>query len=82
MSDKGLLCTGAAGSVIAAICCFTPVLVIAFGVIGLSAWVGWLDYVVFPMLAFFLGLTGYALHRLRQGRLARRTGGAKATEGS
>jgi mercuric ion transport protein len=82
MTDKGLLCTGAAGSVIAAICCFTPVLVIAFGVIGLSAWVGWLDYVVFPMLAFFLGLTGYALYRLRQARLARETGGGKATEGS
>jgi mercuric ion transport protein len=82
MTDKGLLCTGAAGSVIAAICRFTPVLVIAFGVIGLSAWVGWLDYVFFPMLAFFLGLTSYALYRLRQGRLARATGGAKATERS
>ena len=81
MTDKRLLCTGATGSVIAAICCFTPVLVIAFGVIGLSAWVGWLDYVLFPMLAFFLSLTGYALYRLRQGRLARGTGGAKATEG-
>jgi mercuric ion transport protein len=82
MTDKGLICTGAAGSVIAAICCFTPVLVIAFGVIGLSAWVGWLDYVLFPMLAFFLGLTGYALYRLRQGQLARGAGGAKATERS
>jgi mercuric ion transport protein len=82
MSDKSLLCTGAAGSVIAAICCFTPVLVIAFGAIGLSAWVGWLDYVLFPMLAFFLALTGYGLYRLRQGRLARGAGGAKAREGS
>ena len=82
MTDKGLLCTGAAGSVIAAICCFTPVLVIAFGVIGLSAWVGWLDYLLFPMLAFFLGLAGDALHRIRQGRLACAAGGAKATEGS
>jgi mercuric ion transport protein len=82
MTDKGLLCTGAAGSAIAAICCFTPVLVIAFGLIGLSAWVGWLDYVLFPMLAFFLGLTGYALYRIRRGRLARAIGQAKATERS
>jgi mercuric ion transport protein len=82
MSDKGLLCTGAAGSVIAAICCFTPVLVIAFGLIGLSAWVGWLDYVLFPMLAFFLALTGYVLYRIRQGRLASAAGDGKATEGS
>ena len=80
MSDRGLLCTGAAGSAIAAICCFTPVLVIGFGLISLSAWVGWLDYVLFPMLAFFLALTGYALYRIRQARLAR--GDVKATEGS
>jgi len=82
MTDKGLLCTGATGSVIAAICCFTPVLVIAFGVAGLAAWVGWLDYVLYPMLAFFLILTGYALHRIRQGKLACATDDARATEGS
>jgi mercuric ion transport protein len=82
MTDKGLLCTGAAGSVIAPLCCFTPALVIAFGVIGLSAWVGWLDYVLFPMLAFFLALTGYALYRITQGRLAGATGDADATEGA
>jgi mercuric ion transport protein len=81
MTDKRLLCTGAGGSVIAAICCFTPVLVVAFGLVGLSAWVGWLDYVLFPMLAFFLGLTGYALYRIRHAGLARDTGDAKATEG-
>jgi len=82
MTDKGLLCTGAAGSVITAICCFTPALVIAFGVIGLSAWVGWLDYVLFPMLALFLGLTGYALYRVRQGRPAGAPVEVKATEES
>lgn len=55
-----LLCTGAGGSVIAAICCFTPVLVILFGAIGLSWIVGYLDYVLLPALAFFLILTVYA----------------------
>ena len=34
------------GSVIAALCCFTPILVIGLGVVGLSAWLGWLDYVL------------------------------------
>ncbi|PKO56362.1 MAG: hypothetical protein CVU28_03190, partial [Betaproteobacteria bacterium HGW-Betaproteobacteria-21] len=43
-----MLKTGIAGSVIAAICCATPVLVILLGVLGLSAWVGWLDYVLIP----------------------------------
>jgi len=47
--------------VIAAICCFTPVLVIALSAVGLSAWLGWLDYVLLPALAVFLGLTGYGL---------------------
>jgi mercuric ion transport protein len=68
MTDKGLLCTGAAGSVTAAICCFTPALVIALGLIGVSARVGWLDYVFFPMLAFFLGLTAFALIRMQRAR--------------
>lgn len=66
MSDKKLLCTGAAGSAIAALCCFTPALVILLGVVGLSAWLAWLDYVLLPALVFFLGLTGYALMRLRR----------------
>ncbi len=61
MTNKKLLCTGAAGSVITAICCFTPVLVLLLGAVGLSAWLGWIDYVLFPALAVFLGITIYAL---------------------
>ncbi|WP_312226486.1 mercury resistance system transport protein MerF, partial [Stutzerimonas nitrititolerans] len=49
-------------SVVAAVCCFTPVLVVLFGAIGLSAWVGYLDYVLFPALGAFIALTLYALH--------------------
>jgi mercuric ion transport protein len=63
MNDKNLLRTGIAGSVVTALCCVTPILVIAFAALGLSAAVGWLDFVLFPMLAAFLGLTGYALYR-------------------
>jgi mercuric ion transport protein len=71
MSDKGLLCTDAAGSVIAAICCFTPALVVLLGAVGLSAWLAWLDYVLFPALVFFLGLTGFALMRMQRDRTRR-----------
>ncbi len=63
MNDKTLLRTGIVGSVVALLCCFTPILVIALAALGLSAAVGWLDIVLFPMLAAFLGLTGYALYR-------------------
>jgi mercuric ion transport protein len=61
MQNSTILKTGVTGSVIAAICCFTPVLVLALGAVGLSAWLGWIDYVLFPALAFFLGLTSYGL---------------------
>lgn len=68
MTDKGIFTTGIIGTVIAALCCFTPVLVVLFGVVGLSAVVGYLDYVLLPALMFFVLLTIYALWR----RLARR----------
>ncbi len=66
MNDKTLLRTGIAGSVIVALCCVTPILVVAVSAIGLAAIVGWLDFVLFPALAFFLGLTAYALIRQRR----------------
>lgn len=62
--DKKLLYTGIAGTVITAICCFTPVLVIAFSALGLAWAVGYIDYVLLPLLALFLGLTIYAGWRL------------------
>ncbi len=63
MKDATIIKIGIVGTVIAAICCATPVLVIALGAIGLSAWVGGLDYVLFPALAAFLGMTTYGLWR-------------------
>lgn len=63
MDNRTLLKTGIAGSVIAARCCATPVLVIALGVVGLSAWAGWLDYVLIPALVIFVGITIYAWRR-------------------
>jgi len=43
MKDMTILKTGIVGSIIAAICCATPILVIVLGAIGLSAWLGWID---------------------------------------
>jgi len=67
MNNKKLLTTGVIGTAIAALCCFTPVLVVLFGVVGLSAAVGYLDYVLFPALFIFSGITVYALWRQRNG---------------
>ncbi|MCC7241495.1 MAG: mercury resistance system transport protein MerF [Acidobacteria bacterium] len=65
MNTRMLLRTGIVGSVAAAICCFTPVLVILLGAVGVSAWAGWLDYVLMPALVVFIGLTVYAWKRQR-----------------
>lgn len=62
MNDK-LLKTGIVGTVIAALCCFTPLLVGLLGIVGLSAVVGYLDYVLMPALAVFILITIYALIR-------------------
>jgi mercuric ion transport protein len=62
-TDRKLIATGVVGTVIAALCCFTPALVVLLGAVGLSAWLGWLDYVLLPALAFFIGLTVYAVWR-------------------
>ncbi|WP_407660108.1 mercury resistance system transport protein MerF [Limimaricola variabilis] len=60
---SGLLKFGLIGTVVLALCCFTPLLVVLFGVVGLSAVLGWLDYVLLPALAVFIGITLYALWR-------------------
>ena len=62
-SDRRLLATGIIGTVIAALCCFTPVLAVMFGLVGLSAVLGWADVVLLPALGFFIGLTIYAVWR-------------------
>lgn len=61
-----LILTGVVGTVILALCCFTPVLVVLLGVVGLSAMLGWLDYVLLPALGYFIGLTVYAVWQRQQ----------------
>jgi len=63
MKKSTLLKTGIIGTAVAALCCFTPVLVLLFGALGLAAWVGHLDAVLMPALIFFVGLTVYAYTR-------------------
>ena len=66
MNDRTLLKVGIIGSIVAAVCCFTPLLVVVFAALGLSALVGWLDYLLLPVLALFLGLAAFALVRRRK----------------
>ncbi|MCB0061452.1 MAG: mercury resistance system transport protein MerF [Caldilineaceae bacterium] len=63
MGNNRLLRFGVIGTVITALCCFTPILVLLGAAVGLSWAVGYLDYVLFPALFSFIGLTIYALWR-------------------
>lgn len=65
-NPKTLLRASVIGTVVVALCCFTPVLVVVFGAVGLAALTGYLDYVLFPALVFFIGLTCYALWRKKK----------------
>jgi mercuric ion transport protein len=63
VNDRKLLGIGLGGSVLAAACCFTTIPALLLGAIGLSAWLVWLDYIVFPALVLSLGIAAYALMR-------------------
>lgn len=67
MKNK-LLTLGLGGTLLAVLCCFTPLLPIvltAFGLTGLLD-VIYNDAVLLPILALFLTLTGYALWRTKK----------------
>lgn len=63
MENSKLLKSGLIGTVLSALCCFTPILVVVLGAVGLSAAIGWLDYILLPALFVFVALTIYALIR-------------------
>ena len=63
MRRAALLKTGITGTIVSAVCCFTPLLVILLGAVGLSAALGYLDFVLLPSLALFIGITVYALYK-------------------
>lgn len=85
MKTSILLKTGMIGVIVSVLCCFTPVLVLIFGAVGLAAWVGHLDYVLMPALLFFVGLIIYAVSRKSKAPCAInancKTGSCKTSKG-
>jgi mercuric ion transport protein len=45
------------GTVLVALCCFTPLLIVVLGAMGLSALTSYLDYVLLPALAVMIVMT-------------------------
>ncbi len=66
MQDRALLKLGLTGTIVTAICLFTPTLAWLLAVSGLAGWLAWTDYVLLPLLAVFLGVTAYAVLRARR----------------
>jgi len=60
-----LLALGLGGTVLAIMCCFTPLLPVVLTALGLTGLLGVIynDAILLPVLAGFLILTGYALWR-------------------
>lgn len=67
LGERKLLGVGISGTVVAGVCCFTPVLVATLGALGLSGALAWLDVVLLPTLGVFIGITAYAALRLARG---------------
>lgn len=65
-NPETLLRVGLIGTVLVALCCFTPILVLLLGSVGLAALTGYLDYVLLRALAIFIGLTVDAVWRKKQ----------------
>ena len=86
MKTSTLLETGAIGVIVSALCCFTPVLVLVFGAVGLAAWVGYLDYVLMPALLLSVGLIIYAVNRQSKASCAEhancKTGNCQTSKGN
>jgi len=66
MTANKLLTIGVIGTNVAAVCCFTSVLVIIFGALGLSAWVGGLDAILLPALFVFILIIVFALWKYQK----------------
>ncbi len=55
-SKKGIY-AALAGTVLVALCCFTPILVITLGAVGLAVLTPYLDYVLLPGLVLMIVVT-------------------------
>ncbi len=72
MTARGRLVAAVSGTIAVAICCFTPVLVVAFTAIGLAALTPYLDYVLIPSLILLLFISWRAYHEYTRAESKRR----------
>lgn len=56
------------GTLVAALCCFTPLLVWGFAAVGLAAFTAYLDYVLLPALFVFMALFIFGYNQYRKNK--------------
>jgi mercuric ion transport protein len=66
MNNRKLMATGIVGLVVTALCCATPILALLLAAVGLSAVLGYLNYVLIPAMVLFLAVILYAAYQRRQ----------------
>jgi mercuric ion transport protein len=67
MKPKVAFWASVSGTVIVALCCFTPVLAVTLSAIGLGVVIGYLDYILLPALVVMLIITFVSYRRYRRG---------------
>ena len=65
-ASKKSIYAALSGTVLVAICCFTPILVVLLGTVGLSALTRYLDIVLLPALFIMIVLTILSYLRWRK----------------
>ena len=70
-SKKGIYAS-VTGTILVAACCFTPVLVVVLGAIGLSTIIPYLDFVLLPALLVMIVLTVISYKRWKRARVIER----------
>lgn len=68
-SKKGIY-SAIGGTILIALCCFTPILVVTLGAVGFSAFTPYLDYVLLPAMVIFIVLTVLSYSRWKKARKA------------
>ena len=62
--NNKLLKVGIIGTIVAALCCFTPILVVLLGALGLVSLGAYLDFILIPALIIFVGMAFYGLVKM------------------
>jgi mercuric ion transport protein len=68
MTPRSQFVAALGGTIVVAVCCFTPILVVALAAVGFAALTPYLDAILFPALAALIVVTGLSYRRWARSR--------------